>query len=79
MTVTSDKFDKKFCSPTSIPKYSVWNAEALAYPKEVKKFIEDNYVSKAELEREKTIAFLEGKKMMYKMAVDSLTKHIGAK
>ncbi len=36
-----EEFNKKFCSKTSEPKYSVWNAAALAYPEEIKSFIEN--------------------------------------
>ena len=41
MSNWQEEFNKKFCSKTSEPKYSVWNAAALAYPEEIKSFIEN--------------------------------------
>ena len=50
------RFDERFCSTTSIPKYSVWKAEALAYPKEVKQFLFDEIERVVgEVEKEKVL------------------------
>jgi len=50
-----EEFNKKFCSKTSEPKYSVWNAAALAYPEEIKSFIENLL----EQDRERIRTFLK--------------------